>query len=94
MSKQIFEKGTVKVVWIEGDNDKVFFSKMFDNLSEAQTFAKTKEDCIVFKLLSQKDLREFSWEIIPSGKSKLLKKAIKIYLDNKNRIDQLLKLIS
>lgn len=66
---QVYSKGTVKVVWIQDDPEKIY-SKMFDNEVEAKKFGKNKKDHLIFKLVKQKEMREFTWELMPYGNHK------------------------
>nr|AKQ04346.1 hypothetical protein [uncultured Microgenomates bacterium Rifle_16ft_4_minimus_5036] len=86
--KKVFEKGLVKVVWISR-NSKRIYSKMFNTIKEAEDFAKEKKDYIIFKLLKQKDLKEFSWEILPYGQHKLYSLLINNYQKHKSKISKL-----
>lgn len=76
--KKVFGKGTIKVVWID-KNVKQIYSKMFEGLDEAIKFSKDKKDFLVFKLLKQKNLEDFSWEILPYGQYKLYDMLMKNY---------------
>lgn len=69
MKEQIFEKGLIKVAWIEKSN-KILYSKMFNSLNKAIKFAKNKNDYLIFRLIKQKKLKEFKWEILDYGRSK------------------------
>lgn len=76
--KKVFEKGTIKIVWID-KNIKQIHSKMFDKLDEAIKFSKDKKDFLIFKLLKQQNLEDFSWEILPYGQYKLYEMLMKNY---------------
>ena len=76
MVKTNYEKGTIKVVWVERDPEKIY-SKMFNEELEAEQFGKTKEDYVIFALESQKGMEEFSWKILPYGRHKLYTKLVK-----------------
>ncbi len=76
--KKVFEKGTIKVVWVN-KNIQQIHSKMFDVLEDAINFSKGKKDFLIFKLLRQKNLEDFSWEILPYGQHKLYKMLMKNY---------------
>ena len=75
---KIFEKGKIKVVWV-GKNSKEIYSKMFDETPKALKFAENKKDFVIFKLLKQKNLEDFSWELLPYGKYKLYEFLFKSY---------------
>ena len=74
--EQIFEKGLIKVAWVEKSN-KILYSKMFNSLDEALKFSKNKKDYLIFKLIKQKGLKEFKWEILDYGRSKEFTKLVK-----------------
>lgn len=76
--KKIFEKGLIKVVWLERDLDKIY-SQMFENESSAVKFARPKKNFVIYKLLWQKNLNEFAWEILPYGNHKLYKIFLRLY---------------
>lgn len=86
---KIESTGTIKVVWVEGDNTEKIFSKMFDNIDEALKFSGQKEDFIIFKLTSQKDLEEFEWELLPHGRNKLYKAALSLFFRNRSKAEKL-----
>jgi len=77
MARQI-EKGTIKVAWLEKDSD-TLYSKMFDDVESAKKFAKDKKDYLIMKLVTQKEMEEFSWKVLPFGKYKLYGLLFKIY---------------
>jgi len=85
MKEKIFEKGTIKVVWVE-DDPKLIYSKMFESVKDVEKFAKGKLDYIVFKLIRQKNLEEFEWEIIPLGRYQLYETLLKNYNKNRTKI--------
>jgi phage major head subunit gpT-like protein len=74
----VFEKGKIKVVWIEKDANKIY-SKMFNELDKALKFTENKDDFLVFSLLKQKNLEDFSWKLLPYGKHKIYKFLFKSY---------------
>lgn len=76
MVKADYEKGTIKVVWVERDPEKIY-SKMFNEEHEAEQFGETKDDYVIFALESQKGMEEFSWKLLPYGRHKLYTRLIK-----------------
>jgi hypothetical protein len=74
----VYEKGTIKVVWIERDLHEIY-SKMFDNEADAAEFGETKEDYVIFSLIKQEHMEEFAWELLPYGKYKLYLSALEIF---------------
>ena len=47
---------------------------MFESEAEAENYAQPKKDYLIFKLIKQKDMNEFSWEILPYGRYSIYKK--------------------
>lgn len=78
MTTRLYEKGTIKVVWLEDEADKIY-SKMFDRVNEADEFTKDKRDYLIFSLIKHKNMEEFSWELLPFGKHKLYKILFRVY---------------
>lgn len=78
MATPVYEKGTIKVVWVE-DNPRTIFSRMFEDEKEAEDFAEGKKDYIIFRLLYQKNMEEFSWEILPYGHHKIYTILVKTF---------------
>jgi len=62
----VIEKGTIKVVWLSKNRKKIF-SKMFESEDEAEKFGKKKRKYLIFKLIKQKRMKEFEWEILHYG---------------------------
>ena len=75
--KDMYEKGTVKVVWIDG-GEKIY-SKMLDDEEKACSFSQNKKDFLIFKLLSECNMEEFTWKLLPHGRFDLYSKLLKIY---------------
>jgi len=90
MAKIVYERGTIKVVWIKDDPSRIY-SKMFDDLEEAKRFAKSKQDYIIFALVKQKQMRDFEWELLPFGKHRLYKLALRLYQKYGNNVMKFLK---
>ena len=76
------ERGTIKVVWIS-KNRKRIHSKMFENLKRADAFGRIKKDYIIFKLIKEKNMNEFEWEILPYGKHKTYNLILNLYAKGK-----------
>lgn len=76
------ERGTIKVVWI-AKNRKRIHSKMFENIKQADGFGKIKKDYIIFRLIKEKDMNEFEWEILPYGKYKAYNVILDLYAKGK-----------
>lgn len=71
-----YEKGTIKVVWIEDDPEKIY-SKMFEGKKEAEEFTKEKKDYLVFSLEKQSNMEKFAWKLLPYGRYKLYLRLIR-----------------
>jgi hypothetical protein len=78
MTSKIYEKGTIKVVWLEKDPLKIY-SRMFEDERSAVKFGKVKKDYVIYKLLEQKNMKDFSWELLPYGKYKVYKLLFRVY---------------
>lgn len=90
MAPKIYEKGTIKVVFIKDDSGRIF-SKMFNDVEKAKQFAKTKKDYIIFALVKQKNMADFEWKILPFGKHRLYQLAIRLYRKYGNNLIKLIK---
>ncbi len=87
----VYEKGTIKVVWIEKSIETIY-SKMFSSKKEAREFAAGKSDFLIFQLVSQDRMKEFSWQILPYGNFELYTKLMRRYKKaGRNIIDILAK---
>lgn len=73
-----YEKGIVKVVWVGQALTKIN-SKMFDTVDDARRFAKKKHDYLIFHLISQKNMKDFSWELLPFGSYRFYLNILKNY---------------
>jgi hypothetical protein len=78
MSTPIYEQGTIKVVWIEDDPEEIY-SRMFESEVEAEAFAQSKKDYLIFALIQQQDMRDFSWRLLPYGRADLYTKLFRNY---------------
>ena len=84
------EEGTIKVVWVEKDSTRIY-SKMFEDIKEAQTFGKTKGDYLIFKLLQQENYTYYEWKLLPYGRHKDYFNLVQTYTKHKTKFDLLLK---
>ena len=66
-----YERGTIKVVWI--DDSEFIYSKMFNDEVNAEEFAKDKKDYLIFKLVKQKNMEDFTWKLLNYGRYKVYK---------------------
>lgn len=66
VSTRSYERGLIKVVWI--DNNEFIYSKMFDDEKPAEKFAKDKKDYLIFKLVRQNDMEDFTWKLLKYGR--------------------------
>ena len=78
------EKGTIKVVWIT-KSTKHIYSKMFENVKDAEKFGKKKNDYIIFRLLWNKNYKTFAWTLLPYGNHKLYERALRFYQKYKGK---------
>ena len=78
------EKGTIKVVWITKNANRIY-SKMFDDIKSAEKFGRTRKDYIMFRLLWNKNYKTFGWTILPYGKYKTYTGALNLYNKYKNK---------
>lgn len=78
MTHLLYEKGVIKVVWIEDNPDRIY-SKMFIDVEKAKHFSRSKKDYIIFALVKQKNMQDFEWKILPYGKHRLYQLAIRLY---------------
>lgn len=90
MSTPAYEKGTIKIVWVE-DNIHEIHSKMFDDEKEAVEFAKSKNEYIIFSLIKQNNMEDFSWRILPYGNYKIYLILLRNYHRYKGNILKFLK---
>lgn len=90
MAAPVYERGIIKVVWAE-DSPEEIHSQMFDTEEEAKEFAQTKKDYLIFALLHQKNMREFSWKVLPYGRQKFYVNFLRSYLKHKNKFFSLFK---
>lgn len=79
MKTKVYEKGIVKVVWVDIENSDKIYSKMFNDEASAKEFAQSKQSHLIFKLEDQSNMEEFSWKILPFGKYKMYKFLLKNY---------------
>lgn len=95
MANNSYERGKIKVVWVEQDPQKIY-SKMFDTEKAAERFVKgKKEDYIIFALETQSNMEEFSWRILPYGKYKLYSLLVKsLHLSKANLLQVIKKALS
>ena len=90
MFQPIYEKGTIKVVWIKDDSGRIF-SKMFNEVEKAKKFAESKKDYIIFDLIKQKNMEDFEWDILPYGQHKLYNLAVRLYRKYGSKLLNLIK---
>ena len=90
MTQPVYEKGTIKAVWIKDDSGRIY-SKMFNQVEKARKFAEIKKDYIIFALVKQKNMQDFEWKILPYGKYRLYQLAIRLYRKYGSKIFNLFK---
>ena len=80
----MIEKGNYKVVWVSKDTKKTY-SKMFENVEHAKVYGKWKKDYLIFRLVNQKNHKEYTWILMPYGNHKLYEMALKFYTKHKGK---------
>ena len=85
-----YEKGTIKVVWVENNIHEIH-SKMFEDEKEAADFAKEKNEYIIFSLIKQNNMETFSWKILPYGNHKVYLMLMRMYHKFKGNLLKVLK---
>lgn len=80
-----YEEGTIKVVWIQHDPLHIY-SKMFDDIAEADKFGRTKGDYVIFSLVKQAKMEEFAWKLLPYGNYRLYTSVVGGYKKSKESI--------
>lgn len=85
-----YEKGTIKVVWVENNIHEIH-SKMFEDEKEAADFAKNKNEYIIFSLIKQNNMETFSWKILPYGNFKVYIMLMRLYHRFKGNLLKVLK---
>lgn len=78
MGTPVYEKGKVKIVWIEDDVLRIY-SHMFDDLNRARAFAAQKHTYVIFELIRQHEMRDFAWKLLPYGKFRLYTWLFRVY---------------
>lgn len=78
MKPRLYEKGTIKMVWIDEDPGKIY-SKMFSDEKKAYQFSRGLKDYLIFSLIEHKDMEEFSWELLPYGRHKIYNTLFRLY---------------
>lgn len=71
-------QGTIKVVWANREADRIY-SRMFASLGPARDFGESKRRYLIFRLLWQRNLNTFAWELLPYGNYATYQKAVRIY---------------
>ena len=75
----MYEKGTLKVTWINPQDYRILESKMFNKnaLKQALEFAENKPDFMIFELTSvQGD--EYQWKLLHYGEAKRFVTSMKL----------------
>ena|SRR3972149_1590730 len=90
---RIYEKGTVKAVWIEPGTGERIYSKMFDSEPAAVEFARGKQDYVIYSLVRQKKMTDFEWILLPYGRHRIYIKLMKIYWKHKSAVLKLFEIM-
>lgn len=70
-----YEKGTLKLTWVDKNDKNILHSQMFDNVEEALKNTYEKRNWLIFKLI-QSAGDGYQWELLPYGQSKSYKRSI------------------
>jgi hypothetical protein len=89
VNEKTYEKGTIKVVWIENDPVRIY-SRMFNDEEKAEDFGKQKEDYVIFSLVKQENMKMFEWKLLPYGKHKTYLRLFKGYRKLKGSVPGLI----
>jgi|TARA_R100000908_G_C3697637_1_gene109418 hypothetical protein len=68
-----YNKGTIKLTWIDPKDYTILNSRMFTNLQDAKLSVpqtKSKGNNFLFFQLSETDGNSYSWKLLPYGKHK------------------------
>lgn len=87
-----YEKGTIKVVWVENSIQEIH-SRMFEDEKAAADFAKGKQDYIIFSLIKQQKMETFSWKILPYGNYRIYLMLLRNYYRFRGNVLRVLKKI-
>ena len=63
----MYEKGTVKLTWIDPNDYSILDSGMYNSVEEALADSKGKKNFMVFQLKERKG-DTYSWQLLPYGK--------------------------
>lgn len=64
-----YAKGTVKLTWVDKNDNKILHSQMFDSVEEALKNSYEKRHWLIFKL-KQSASDTYNWELLPYGYNK------------------------
>ena len=82
MSNLSHKQGTIKLTWINSDDETYLNSKMFLNLQDAKLFAdKMEGKSHLFFQLGKADGENYTWKLLPYGKHKQYLYGIKLTND-------------
>ena len=62
----MYNKGTIKVAWFKNQNYNLLYSKMFNNLEDALSFAAKIKDFMIMELVESVE-DEYKWKLLPYG---------------------------
>ena len=73
-----YANGSIKLSWVDKDNNEVLHSQIFPNIEEALKNTSDKKDWMVFQLkkYNKDNNDEYTWILLPHGKFKTYKKAM------------------
>lgn len=73
----LLEDDTIKVVWFENEESDLIKSKMFNNIDDAKSYAKSQNNYLIMELESQ-DKKNYKWRLLPYGDYEDYKAALEL----------------
>lgn len=70
-----YANGTIKLTWVDKNDNKILYSKMFNDVEEALKNTYEKKNWLIFKLRHSSN-DGYDWELLPYGRSKSYKRSI------------------
>ena len=64
-----YASGTIKLTWVDKNDNKILHSQMYDNIEEALKNTYEKKNWLIFKL-RQSSGDGYDWDLLPYGQSK------------------------
>jgi hypothetical protein len=77
----MYSIGTIKLTWIDSNNNRVLHSNMFNSIEDALKETTGKKNWLIFKLKEVKN-NNYSWDLLPYGAYKSYQFGMS-FIDNK-----------